>query len=359
MLKFKSFCLLCAMTIMVSIGAIVAHDTSIAIPGSGQPLFPDLLSKINEVKTVQINGASGNFSLQRSGSGWVAPDRFGYPAAGDKVHKLLIGIAGLERIEPKTRKPELYSKLGLKDPGSGTAGGVYFALETDQKNALAALIVGKILPAKGDPEMNELYVRLPDDPQSWLVEGKLPNEQKLTEWLERGISEIDRKRVRQVTVNHQDGEVVEVHKDTYEENDFRLSGITGEQELNGQWRINDIGRSLTDLELSDVRPRETVDTEATAELTVTMISFDGLVVELELFTIDDAPVAILKAAADPSKRLPEARLSVEQVQDEAAGLNDKWAKWAYVLPEFKADHLSQRRTDLLKAEKAAGAGASG
>ena len=66
------------------------------------------------------------------------------------------------------------------------------------------------------------------------------------------IIDIDRERVHRVVVEHPDGERVEVEKAAPEAIDFALRAMPEGAEVDGQWKLNDIGRALVKLELEDV-----------------------------------------------------------------------------------------------------------
>jgi hypothetical protein len=362
----RSFTILCAVTVLVSVAAISVDEDSSAIPGNGELLFPELLSGINEIEKIEGASAGERFTLKRGPGGWIVPDKFGYPANADKVHKLLVGAAGLKRVEPKTKKETLYPKLGLEDLSIESSRAVSFTFEAADESTPASLIVGNSAPAKGDPEASAIYVRLPGDPQSWLVEGKLPKDGTLLDWLDRKILDIERARSREVRVRHEDGEVVVVSKNTPAENDFTLADVPPGREIDAQWSVNDIGRSLTDLDLEDVRPRDALATNVPSVFTVTMRTFDGLTVAMDVYEDDKQALALLKASfaagdqspggqvagptSEDGSKTPPRLLTAEEVRAEASKLNARWSDWVYVLPDFKFDHLVKKQTDLLKDE---------
>jgi hypothetical protein len=362
----RSFTILCAVTVLVSVAAISVDEDSSAIPGDGELLFPELLSGINEIEKIEGASAGERFTLRRGPGGWIVPDKFGYPANADKVHKLLVGAAGLKRVEPKTKKETLYPKLGLEDLSIESSRAVSFTFEAADESTPASLIVGNSAPAKGDPEASAIYVRLPGDPQSWLVEGKLPKDGTLLDWLDRKILDIERARSREVRVRHEDGEVVVVSKNTPAENDFTLADVPPGREIDAQWSVNDIGRSLTDLDLEDVRPRDALAANVPSVFTVTMRTFDGLTVAMDVYKDDKQALALLKASfaagdqspggqvagptSEDGSKTPPRLLTAEEVRAEASKLNARWSDWVYVLPDFKFDHLAKKQTDLLKDE---------
>jgi hypothetical protein len=355
MLSVRSFSALCLLTLCVVIAAVLASGDSGAIPGSGKPLFPDLMSRLNDIEEVQLEVGSQRFVLKRTDSGWVVPDRSGYPADADKIHRLLVGAAGLRRVEPKTSDPARYPKLGLGDASAAASSAVSYRLKASADSTLAALIVGNSAPAKGDPDLSEFYVRLPDDPRAWLVEGKLPRGDTLLEWLDRTIADIDRARVREARVSHASGEVVTVTRELSAKDDFRLLNAPASKTVDAQWKLNDIGRLLSNLELEDVRSRDGSLLDGEPDYVVSMRTFDGLVVQMDVFRHDKQTLGVLKAEFRPQAAGVEVKpgekaplMSAEEVREEVDKLNARWARWAYVLPGFKVDALTRTQSELLK-----------
>lgn len=355
MLSIRSFSALCLVTLCVVIAAALVSKDSDAIPGGGKPLFPDLMSRLNQIEEVHVENSSRRFLLKRGASGWTAPEKSGYPADGDKIHKLLLGAAGLARVEPKTSDPARYPKLGLSDPGLEDSPAQQYRLQSDADSTVASLTVGNSAPAKGDPDLSEFYIRLPDEPRAWLVEGKLPRGDTLVDWLDRTVAEIDRARVRESEVRHASGEVVSITRESPGNDDFRLEDAPPSKTVDGQWKLNDIGRLFSNLELDDVRPKEQAPIQGDPDYVVTMRTFDGLVVRMEVFRQGDEILGVLTAEFNPQQAETEAAregtaslLSADEVRAEADKLNARWARWAYVLPGFKVDALARTQSELLK-----------
>lgn len=353
MLNLRSFALLCVVTLVVSIAAVLVSEDTDAIPGSGQPLFPDLMSRLNDIEIIQVESAKGRYLLKRSGKDWVAPDKHGYPANGDKVHKLLLGAAGLNRVEPKTSNPELYSKLGLAESGEESSRATTYSISSGSDSTLVSLMVGKSAPAKGDPDLSEFYVRLPDQPRVWLVEGKLPTGDSLGDWLQREIAGVDRARVRQVRVQHASGEVVTVLRESSTDDQFRLKDGAAGKSVDGQWKLNDIGRVFSSLDMEDVLPRREASIEGEPSLVVSMQTFDGLEIRMRVFGSGKDAMALLEAGivsekAETAAQEQVASPSAGEVREEAASLNARWKDWAFVLPEYKVSALARTQSELLK-----------
>jgi hypothetical protein len=360
-MRRNALLILVALTMaVVTAATLTQRDTSV-IARSGEAVFPELLNDIN--RTAKVVGMSGGkeFTLERHENRWVVPEKAGYPASQDEVRKLLIGAAELKRVEPKTSNPDLYAKLGLDDVTAEGSSAVRYRLLDASGDVLADFLLGNSRSARGDPDASEYYVREPHDAQSWLVEGRLPDITNAVEWLDDGILTLERERVRRVTVRHPDGHQVEVFKSEPDEQDFQLAGKPEDAEIDGDWKLNDMGRAMAELELNDVRPGADQSVSADGYV-ATLVTFDGLRVRLESTKDGESTLARLYAEFDPDLVSREhlsgeggtgeqksKLLGAEEVQKEAEGLNERWRDWVFVLPGYRSGYLSKRRDEIIKS----------
>lgn len=376
----RSILILAAVT-AIMVGAVLSVDREPSTAArSGEIVFPGLLDQVNSVVRVRVTGNEGKFTLTRDRDTWVVEEKERYAADPDRVHKLLLGAAGMKRVEPKTSNPELYPKLWLEDPSSKDAKSVRFVLENASDAELANWVLGDRRPSKSDASRTELYIRVADDPLAWLVEGSVPGGQKIIDWLDRPVARIDRERLRAVEVVHADGTVIAVNKSLPADADFALRDIPADREPDSQYRINDIGRFLEDLRFEDVAPSSSLDFAGSLDKQVQAATFDGLRVHLETVMRDGEAWAQLRAefdeglveksedAAEASKdeagaapgNTPGSLRSADEVRAEAERLNARWKGWAYELPSFKRDYIAKRIDELTRAieETAEGKGDS-
>jgi hypothetical protein len=365
----RSILILAAVTAIV-VGAVLSVDREPSTAArSGEIVFSGLLDQVNSVVRVRVTGNEGKFTLTRDRDTWVVEEKERYAADPDRVHKLLLGAAGMKRVEPKTSNPELYPKLWLEDPSGKDAKSVRFALENASGAELANWVLGDRRPSKSDASRTELYIRVADDPLAWLVEGSVPGGQKMIDWLDRPVARIDRERLRDVEVVHPDGIVIAVNKSLPADADFVLRDIPAEREADSQYRINDIGRFLEDLRFEDVAPSSSLDFAGSVDKQVQATTFDGLRVHLETVMRDGEAWVQLRAefdeglveksedAAETSKDeagaapgdTPGSLRSADEVRAEAERLNARWTGWAYELPSFKRDYIAKRMDELTRA----------
>ena len=356
---------------LVAVGAVlfVERGSDTAEPG-GETVFPALLEQLNGVTRVRVTGREGTFALARDGDAWVVEEKERYPADPDRVHKLLLGAAGMTRVEPKTSNPERYPKLWLEDPTGEDARSVRLVLEDASGAVLASWVLGDRRPSKSDASRTELYIRVADDPQAWLVDGSVPGGGKIIDWLDRAVARIDRERLRAAEVSHADGGVVAVNKELPSDGDFVLRDIPEGRETDSQYRINDIGRFLEDLRFEDVAPASSLDFAGSADKRMEVTTFDGLRVRLDSVMRDGDAWVRLRAEVDEglvdeaagadaaaseaesgsgSEDPPGALRPLDEVRAEAGRLNARWQGWAYELPSFKRDYIAKRMNELTRA----------
>ena len=383
---------------LIAVGAVtfVERGSGPAEHG-GTLVFPELLERVNAVARVRVTGREGEFSLVRDGETWIVEEKAGYAADPDRVHTLLLGAAGMKRLEPKTSNPALYPKLWLEDPSGEDAKSVRYVIENTSGVELADWVLGDRRPSKADASRTELYVRVADDPQAWLVDGSVPGGPTIIDWLDRVVAHIDRDRLRAVEVVHADGTVVAVEKSLPADDDFVLRDVPAHREADSQYRINDIGRFLEDLRLEDVAQSSSLDFAGATDKRLEVTTFDGLRVHVETVARDGEAWVRLRAEVDEalvassgdvpgapggetgtesqdaseapessesseSPEIPgttEALRPLDEVRTEAETLNARWKGWAYELPSYKRDYIAKRMDELTRAlEDADAAGGS-
>ncbi len=371
MLKGKTFALMAVVAALLVGAMYMRQETPSTIQGSGDPMFVDLISKVNDAAEIRTQSAGEVFTIKSEEGRWVVAEKGGYPADEQNVRQLLVGAANLRRIEPKTSKPELYSELGVEPPDNEEAKSIAFEISDAGGQSLASLTLGNQRPGRSDPNIDEYYVRTADDPQVWLVEGKVPQAKTAQEWLKTEVLSLDASRVREVKVTHGDGEEILVAKEEPEQEAFALAGLAEDEELDGDWKVTDLGRALTELLLDDVKPDADVAFEDNT-MNVEMTTFDGLRVTMIAADVDEVTFAKLSAEFDEklvrvaqtdkeddkdteASEDTSGLLDVEAVKTEAQELAARWDGWAYAIPSYRMAYLTKKRDDLVKEKESAAA----
>ena len=366
----KTLVILGLVTLAVVLAAIFTRQESTAIPRQGEQLFPQLMANIND--TTEVVGVSKNetFTLTRRDGHWVVKEKSDYPADANKVRQLIVGTAQFRRVEPKTRNPELYEKLGVEGINKEEAKSVKISLKNTSGAALAEFLLGERRWSRGDPSLSEYYVRLPDDPQAWLVEGKIPDDKSPTNWLDDEILELDSARVREVRVTRPDGDKVTVRRSEPSANDYQLLGLPEGAEVEFNYAVNSIGNTLTSLTLDNVKPASEVRFKNGTGLSVELETFDGLRVQMQtmkdgndnlarfstmfdssLIHEDETANKEATESADKDAKKKSKLKAPDDVKKEAETLNTRWKDWVYVVPQYRIDSLGKKKSELIKFTK--------
>lgn len=205
-MKPKAALLLVVLAIIVGVGGWYlgggagAPEQSM---GDGKPAFPGLVERLQAATQVEISQGGKALTLNRSGDAWGIAQKGGYPVKPDKLHALLAGLADVRLLEPRTSNPDEYALLGVGDPPKDKEALLIRVLAGTQP--VAALIVGHqrtlANPAAADVA-NQLYVRQPDQAQSWLAQGKIEASTDAATWTGEDLTDIKADRMASVTVTH-------------------------------------------------------------------------------------------------------------------------------------------------------------
>ena len=140
-------------------------------------------------------------------------------------------VADMTLVEPMTRRPDLYSRLEVEDPGKGKS--TLLTLKGKSGTVLARLIVGKRRYDRLGAGNDGVYVRKPGDPQSWLARGSLDFSDTPANWLDRGIVDLPDSRVAKVSLTQPDGSTL-VLEPGRAKGEIRGRGRAGKRQIQGR-----------------------------------------------------------------------------------------------------------------------------
>lgn len=392
-MKAKTLGILAAITIMGIVVAVFVNQEPVSqLPNSGERLFPALLSGVNDVNELIVETKDQTVTLVREESTWQVKEKAGYRADVEKVKQILIGLAELRILEPKTKNPELYDRLGLQDKEQEGSLSTTVTLKTPNNSEAAMVILGNQRPAKGNPRMSEIYVRKPGDPQTWLTIGNLPLEKVAGEWLDTEITALTTKRVHRVTVTHPGGETHLLSKEKPEDLDFQLDSIPAGSKVASQFNLNNVVGTLVQLPLEDVKKEQEVNFQNHTGVTALLETFDGLRLHVQTAKQEDKiygkfsaeydpnlvrPVDVtlssekgetvpaqdsaqdekatksqeekptIEKQVEPSPKEDSVLKKPEEVQKEVEAFNQRVQGWAYELPSFRVENFSKAKKDFL------------
>jgi hypothetical protein len=200
---------------------------------------------------------------------------------------------------------------------------------------LADLLVGS---RQGNPDelgRSTLYVRKPDENQSWLARGYLDIKPQVTDWLDKGILVIARDRVKGAVVTPAMGPGYTLSRDSKDQQDFKLLDLPKGRELSFEGSPDGVGGAIVGFVFDDVAKSDGIDfSKAPTHMTNT---FDGLSLTVKVAMKDGAAWATVSASG-----------SNDMTRDEAMKINARVGGWAFKLPEMKVTQFTAARETLLK-----------
>jgi uncharacterized protein DUF4340 len=325
---------------------------------------------------VEVARGSGVVTLVRKDGAWLVRESSDYPAATDRVRELLLGLARLRRLEPKTRNPEFYAKLGLEDVGAKDSRSARVVVKSADGRLLADLIVGERRARDASSgRRSDLFVRLANDPQSWLVEGRLPDYESPRDWLDSEVLRLDPQRIQEVSVTHPSGEKLTIRRKDPATSDFEIVGLPKNAEVKSAALTDSVAATFANLALANVKSAAKLKGEDGPPLAAELATFDGLRVSLQTVKegkdrlvrlsarFDGSLVEARKAGAKPEGQAEESTglKPPADVKLEADALNKRWRGWAYLLLPYQLDGIAKSQSDLAKvaAQPEAGKTATG
>lgn len=356
-MRQKSLLLLGAVTVAVAaVAGYVAYDRQASVRSDiagGAPLFPGLMPKVNDVAQLTIGDAKQGFAIQRqSDDRWTVKEKGGYPASADQVKKLVVGIAETKSLEPRTSNAELYVRMGLDNIDKAGSEAVRVALSDAKGVELATLLVGKTAKAETTTRPAQLYVRKPNEAQSWLAEGRIEVKVDPMAWIDRKMFKVERDRVMSFEVRQASGETIAVSRADAKSETYDAVGLPKDAKLKVT-NANGMMAGLEALIFDDVAKAGDVDMKDAA--TATVRTFDGLIVTVRTAQRDGKSWATFEAAFDQAQadrqNVPEkdagALLTRDKVRKEVEDLNRQLAGWAYVIPDYRAENFVRKVDDMV------------
>lgn len=375
-MKSKTLLAVVATVLMAAAASYISHVRAPVTDVGTPPLYPDLLARLNDVQRVEIETKAGKSVLVGSKDGWTIESRDHFPARFEDIKRAIVSIGELKIIEPKTKLPEMYTHIGVEDPGAEGSKSTQVTLKDGAGQVIAALLVGKQRAVSTGPIKAARYVRRAGEPQSWLVEGDLQIPADALEWTDRQLLTVPANRINEVRIEHAGKPAVRMSRQKVADIDLTLDGVPSGYKVRSGATVTSLGAVLEDLRFDDVRAASALAWPADSTRT-TLRGFDGLVAEINTATIDNRKYSRLSFRFDPAGVTPEAaNIPKEEqipelpmpgsdsrqtagaekkvsVEDEVKALNARVEGWAFVLPDYKQQMLTRTLDDLVQKQEVA------
>ncbi|MBY0564636.1 MAG: DUF4340 domain-containing protein [Hyphomonadaceae bacterium] len=286
---------------------------------AGGPVVAGLESTIHNAERIQVTSAEASYRIERIERGaesvWVMRDRGDYPVNAARLAQFTQGIQALRYTRRMSSDPGNHERLGVGDPRQG-GGGVLVQIEDGRGAQLVNLILGV--------EPGGLYVRRPDQDQTFAAEGELPPLRDVAAWLDLQPMTLAPERLARIEIMPAEGRAYVLARGAAEQPWRVVSPPLG--------AVSPTLVSATAERLASVSPVDVQTAPAiqgTPNARVRASTFDGVIIDAEIIRVSDR--AWLKLVARPAA--PEHELA-------ALDVNNRVSSWAYALDQREADALA-------------------
>ncbi|HYD88453.1 MAG TPA: DUF4340 domain-containing protein [Vitreimonas sp.] len=311
---------------MIALALVAVAAITLAIENRGLrpdaasgPVVPQLAQNIADAERIVITSADASYRIERVQRGeervWVMRDRGDYPVTAQRLAQLTRALGALRYTRRMTNDPSKHERLGVTDPRQGGRG-VLVQIEGGRGALLVNLILGV--------EPSGLYVRRPDDDQTWAArEGEnaeLPPLRDIAAWLEMTPLAIPAERLARVEIVPPEGRAYVLAREAPDQ-PWRI--VQPALATLAQTSVTAAAEQLTRLSPVDVQLAPAVQGDAIAR--VRAITFEGVLIDAELIPSEGRTWVKLAARADS----PE-------LQAAAMEINSRSSDWAFALSEVDA-----------------------
>jgi hypothetical protein len=287
------------------------------------PVVPGLAETISGAQRITVTSAEASYRIERTQRGWAMRDRGDFPVLASRLAQLTEGMQGLQFVRRMTNDPAKHERLGVGDPRQGGRG-ILVQVEDGQGAFLVNLILGV--------EPNGLYVRRPDQNQTWAARGELPPLRDIAAWLELRPLSLQADEIARVEITPAEGGAYILARETPELGDFML--VSPRVAALAPSAVTSTAERITQLSPIDVQTAPAIQGPPRARLRI--VTYDGVAIEGELIESDGKIWLKLVARATTPEQEPA-----------ALEINNRAAGWAYALSEGEAEMLAPPLSTLL------------
>lgn len=346
----KVFAGLAAVTavVVVAAGFSVAqrYQTATYVPEK-EPIFPAMHDKVNEVSEILYQDKQVRILVARKDGKWVLAERHDYPVSDQIVRELVIGLAELKILEPKTKLPKLYARIQVDDLANEKSLAKHLVVKGKGGEVLIDALIGRRNFDTTGLTDEGRYVRRSGEAQSWLVAGRFEIPDAIKKWVGKEFMSVDAKRIDTARTVHPDGGALNVQREDKSGTRFKVLNVPQGREVEYQIDVDNISDGLDKIEFEDVAKAGEVEFPKEQTIRTTYRTYEGLIVEAELVARDESKSdfwARFKAS------VADDAASKDEVAKEADKINAETANWVYKVPAFKYRYMTRKLEEVLKKE---------
>jgi len=320
--------------VVLAVVSVLERARELAPKFAPRPFFADLTQHVNEIGDVAVTTKTGTFNVKLDNGKWVIPEKGSFPADAQQVRAIAAGLAGLEALDMRTARADWHSYLGLTAADKG-GDATELKLADASGKVLADVLIGHTEGAADELGRTSVYVRRPNENQTWLTRGYIAPKTAAADWLDKSVINIARDRIKGATVTPPTGASYTLVRDSKDAPDFKLLDLPKGRALSFEGAPDGVAGAIVGFTFDDVAKASDFDfSKASQSVTNT---FDGLDLTTKIAIKGmDHWATVTANATNP------------MVQAEATAINARVGGWAFKLPDFKVTQFTATRDSLLK-----------
>ena len=353
MVKISQLIKLLILTIFLGVFLVVfLRPDNTAIAKKNSHLLPEFIEQFADIDSISLKNNMQTLTIKKGNKNWQLADKNLYPVLTDKVESLLLGLADLKIVEPKTKKSKYYASVNVNDVTEIDSKATLVEVLDAQGNMLVNLLIGKKSELTlADQYLEQVFVRSRNDAQVWLVKGKLPVSVVFKEWVSQPILPITTNQIQKVSFKYGDQEASSwsLAKATSEQ-EFLFENMPADMELAPENSLDTIVYELAGLQYNDVVLADSKDLDWSKGPSIAIETFDGLSLRIGITRTESK--VFLKARADVSIKSAADQDTLAKLRDNARKFNRVARNWYYQISNSSFEELNKLPTDILvsKAE---------
>ena len=322
-----------ALFVVLAVVSVYERASELAPKFAPRNFFPGLTTTVNNLGEMAIAAKNASIHVKLAGGKWTVQERNGYPADEMQMRAVAVGMADLQTLEPKTARADWLKYIGLEAPPQGDA--VRVTLTDTGGKVLADLLVGQMQGMPDELGRSTLYVRKPDENQSYLARGYLAIKPQISDWLNKAVVVIARDRVKGAVVTPAMGPSYTLSRDNKDQQDFKLLDLPKGRSLSFEGSPDGVAGAITGFDFDDVAKADGIDfTKAPQQVANT---FDGLNITVKVANKGMEHWASVSAEG-----------TNDMTKMEAEKINAAVMGWAFKISDMKMGQFVANRETLLK-----------
>lgn len=269
---------------------------------ASQPLFPSLKQQAQSISEIRLENAAGVLlHAQKAEDKWLArlSDSRQFPADESELAELVNQLIDAVLLEAKTNRAENYAKLGLTAISDEDSQAVRVTLEGMQSWQL--LIGNQASSGLGS------YIRLPDEPQTWLLDTVISLPSDAHEWLMQPILPFTSKDIVQVERVGDESWLISRSEDS---DALLLDASDESQPLRYEGVLESVFSNIASIRFDDITPASGVSVDPSTLKSELLVHTKQGNIMLRVDKIDDAHYLTVSTEISHLKYLASHRFEI-------------------------------------------------